>query len=75
MIITCEKCSKTFKIQDNLIPDEGRLLQCGSCNHKWLFQVKKKVINLENEDNHKSTLVNDYEIEKIRNRKKILDQN
>ena len=66
MIITCEKCSKTFKIQDNLIPDEGRLLQCGSCNHKWLFQVKKKVINLENEDNHKSTLVNDYEIEKIK---------
>ena len=66
MIITCEKCSKTFKIQDNLIPDEGRLLQCGSCNHKWLFKVKKNITNLENnEDNNKSTLINDYEIEKI----------
>ncbi len=65
MIITCEKCSKTFKIQDNLIPDEGRLLQCGSCNHKWLFKVKKKITNLENEDNNKSTSINDYKIEKI----------
>ena len=39
MIITCENCSKTFSIEDNLIPSEGRLLQCGNCNHKWFFKV------------------------------------
>ena len=38
MIITCEKCSKSFKIQDSLIPNEGRELQCGSCNYKWFFK-------------------------------------
>ena len=43
MIITCEKCSKNFNINDNLIPDAGRLLQCGSCDHKWFYNkpIKK----------------------------------
>ena len=49
MIITCENCSKKFSIQDNLIPDEGRQLQCGSCNHKWFFKKNNKTIKLENE--------------------------
>ena len=49
MIITCEKCSKNFSINDNLIPDAGRLLQCGSCNHKWFFKRNKDSIKLENE--------------------------
>ena len=49
MIITCENCSKKFSIQDNLIPDEGRQLQCGSCNHKWFFIKNNKTIKLENE--------------------------
>ena len=49
MIITCEKCSKTFNIQDKLVPEKGRLLQCGNCNHKWFFipikkEIKKKII-------------------------------
>ena len=42
MIITCEKCNKTFNIQDKLIPDNGRLLQCGSCGHKWFFKITKQ---------------------------------
>ena len=41
MIVACEKCSKKFSIRDDLIPEEGRLVQCGSCGHTWLF---KKVI-------------------------------
>ena len=32
MIITCEKCSKKFDIDDKLIPKEGRKLQCGIIN-------------------------------------------
>jgi len=43
MIITCINCQKKFEIDQDLIPDDGRLLQCSSCNHKWFF--KKKVDN------------------------------
>ena len=42
MIIACEKCSKTFNIQDKLVPEKGRLLQCGNCNHKLFFIPIKK---------------------------------
>ena len=38
MIITCEQCLKKFEIESNLIPQEGRLLQCSSCAHKWFFK-------------------------------------
>ena len=37
MIIQCENCNKKFEIQDNLIPDKGSLLECGSCAHQWLY--------------------------------------
>ena len=38
MIITCPNCNKQFKIDNFLIPDEGRDLQCGSCNHVWFYK-------------------------------------
>ena len=47
MIITCPKCKKKFDIEDSLIPEKGRLLQCSSCDNKWFFkktiEVKKKI--------------------------------
>ena len=42
MIITCPNCNKKFKIDNSLIPDEGRDLQCGSCNHIWFYNVQEK---------------------------------
>ena len=42
MIITCPNCNKQFKIDNSLIPDEGRDLQCGSCNHIWFYNVQEK---------------------------------
>ena len=42
MLIECENCNKKFKIEESLIPKDGRLLQCGSCNHKWFY---KKIDN------------------------------
>jgi len=39
MIIDCPDCNKKFGIDQNLIPSNGRLLQCGSCNHKWFFKL------------------------------------
>ena len=40
MIIDCPHCNKKFDIDQNLIPANGRLLQCGSCNYKWFFELK-----------------------------------
>ena len=42
MIITCPNCNKQFKIDNSLIPDEGRDLQCGSCNHIWFYDIQEK---------------------------------
>ena len=42
MIIKCDNCKKNFDIDSSLIPENGRLLQCNACDHKWFF---KKVIN------------------------------
>ena len=42
MIISCPNCNKKFKIDQNLIPINGRLLQCSNCKHKWYFKIEKK---------------------------------
>jgi len=42
MIITCNNCSAKFNVDDSVIPENGRLLQCNSCNNKWFF--KKEII-------------------------------
>mgnify|MGYP001432906375 CR=1 FL=1 len=38
MIIACENCNKKFDVDENLIPEKGRLIQCSSCDHKWFFK-------------------------------------
>ena len=43
MIIQCENCNKKFEIQDKLIPDDGRLLECGSCGHQWHYTPTTKL--------------------------------
>ena len=45
MIISCTECKKKFKVESDLIPDQGRLLQCGLCNHKWFFKIKMVRLN------------------------------
>ena len=42
MIITCPNCNKQFKIDNSLIPEAGRDLQCGSCNQIWFYKHKEK---------------------------------
>ena len=42
MIISCPNCNKKFKIDQNLIPIGGRLLQCSNCKYKWHFKIEKK---------------------------------
>jgi len=49
MIIDCPVCNKKFDIDQDLIPTDGRLLQCGSCNHKWFFKLNINEKNPEEE--------------------------
>ena len=52
MIITCPNCNKQFMINISMIPDEGRDLQCGSCNHIWFYKIEKQnneVLKLDDE--------------------------
>ena len=42
MIITCPCCEKKFEVDGNLIPENGRTLQCGFCDQKWFFKNKDK---------------------------------
>ena len=55
MIIQCIKCNKTFKVNASLIPNNGRKLQCGSCNYTWFYNphtneevAQHENINFEN---------------------------
>jgi len=40
MIIGCPNCNKQFKINLSLIPDNGRDLKCGSCDHVWFYKIE-----------------------------------
>ena len=39
--ITCPNCKKTFEVEDNLIPSEGREVKCSACNIIWFYKKKK----------------------------------
>ena len=63
MIIECINCNKQFEVNSELIPANGRTIQCGSCNHVWFFKPEKidktkiksqqKIVNKTNLENKK----------------------
>ena len=66
MIIECINCSKNFNVNSDLIPAEGRLIKCGSCNHIWHFKREKfsKIQKPNNvQDNHKDLSLSKNDIE------------
>ena len=54
MIIECPNCHKKFNVESSLIPESGRNIQCGSCNHVWFFKlivdVQSELINTETQN-------------------------
>ena len=66
MHIECENCNKKFELDSNLIPENGRELQCGSCEHIWFFKKKINIIE-------KNEIIEDQNIniEKEQIKKKI----
>jgi predicted Zn finger-like uncharacterized protein len=53
MIITCINCEKKFNIDEAMIPKNGRLLQCSSCNHRWFYknEILSEFINPAKKEN------------------------
>ena len=79
MIIECEKCSKKFEVQDNLIPVKGRLLQCGSCAFKWHYipktktSLSEKTETIEKKESNKTKKVKQKYIPKQKNKSSDLE--
>ena len=80
MIIICPCGEKNFNVDASLIPNEGRLLQCGFCNREWFYQIEKK--NIESptlEDNivierDEPNIINDSNDISIKENQKKIDQ-
>ena len=51
MIIQCINCNKNFEVSSSLIPEKGRNIQCGSCNHIWFYQHKPVSPSPKNKNN------------------------
>ena len=73
MIITCPcENKKKFKLDQSLIPSDGRDLQCGTCGHVWFYKIEnnipmksKKISENEHIDQNKDEQVNtqSYDLE------------
>ena len=67
MIIACPYCEKKFEVDENLIPDKGRLLKCGSCDKTWFFNKNNNVqtdLLIEKPTKQKKILYEDQKIDK-----------
>ena len=59
MNINCINCKKKFEVNSSLIPENGRKIKCGLCNHIWFF---KPNINVSEETTN-SEFINPSSIE------------
>ena len=62
MIIECINCTKKFDVNSELIPTDGRTIQCGSCNHVWFFKINnqnKSDFLINKTENDEEVLKND----------------
>jgi len=74
MIIDCINCSKKFEVNASLIPDNGRTIQCGSCNHVWFYkpeielsknEIKAEITNPKSDNNDLENKEDDHANEKL----------
>ena len=74
MIIDCINCTKKFEVNASLIPDNGRTIQCGSCNHIWFYnpkielsknEIKTEISNPKSNDNILENKEDDHANEKL----------
>ena len=80
MIIECTNCNKKFEVDPELIPEKGRSIQCGSCNHKWFYKkdTQETILKVNDETvvkeiNEEIKISNDVTNE-IADKKKITEE-
>ena len=77
MIIACPCGEKKFEIDESLIPEKGRNLQCGSCNRKWFYKkpIKEELVEKVNPkiDLNEVEETTEHEVEETD--KKEIDEN
>ena len=77
MIIQCINCNKKFEVDPELIPEKGRAIQCGSCNHNWFY--KKEIPQQSSEIHEEIPVVEETQEINISNQDigeiNILDEN
>ncbi len=56
MIIECINCNKVFEIDSKLIPENGRTIQCGSCNYVWFYNPR--IPDIKEEKNQETKIDN-----------------
>ena len=75
MIIKCINCSKKFDVNSDLIPENGRNIQCGSCGHVWFYkkndQNQQNLIEIENQENKNIFKQNDKSDDNLSEHPKI----
>ena len=66
MIITCNKCNKSFSIDSHLISEKGRQVQCSNCNHIWFYKkdTTKIIPSVKTIDSAKIDTSNDKKLSK-----------
>ena len=79
MIIECINCHKKFEVKSSLIPQSGRKIQCGSCNHIWFYKEIKNITKDEikiKDDNHKNAeIIKELDKKEIKDRPKTNNLN
>ena len=77
MIIQCTNCNKKFEVDPELIPEKGRTIQCGSCDHNWFY--KKDIPQPSSEIHEEIPVVEETQEINISNQEvgeiNILDEN
>ena len=65
-------------IDNSMIPDEGRDLQCGSCNHVWFYKIEEqniKILKLQDEIGNKDIEISPKNInEKIEENEQLIEK-
>ena len=71
MIIDCINCSKKFNVNSELIPNIGRTIQCGSCNHIWFFRKENQAsTNIKKTNFEKNTNIS-INIDNVKKKRKL----
>ena len=75
MIITCPDCKSNYKIEDNLISNNGRKVKCFNCANFWIQFPGGKLTKLKSEESFSTELARRQNLIRNSLNKKNIDIN